>query len=422
MEYGKHNERNPLSEMRTLFHSAMVASMLTAVLIFIKVMFEHTHYGEQLSYATYDFLQSQLRGARNHVVVIDIAKYARIRPNAASNERTTLTDRKILKQLIEIIAKDAPYAIAIAIDFSPSAASGKLAYYDDENDEQLFTTCVAMHEKGIPVFLGVDEAAIRRPAEWLLKPEFAFMAAGLRKPQHDNKMATAWTDYHASGARLFSIGYRLGTSIEKKAASIPKWLEAFVSDREQYECTGQRANVSDFYVDSSSLIELQKETRTADDVIAGKADFRKRLVLIGAADFDCHLARFVTVAGPTREAFPSIYFHGLAANTIATRTILTPTHTGRIALDALLSIMVIGTSLLIGVVSIKSKKTWHLSANISKTATLATILVSGYVCIYHVNNTGLMWDDYFMVFFALLTHSKAEEFIHRFMHRSNHHK
>ena len=148
----------------------------------------------------------------------------------------------------------------------------------------------------------------------------------------------------------------------------------------------------------------EQEFEIAKKRITGK------IVFIGAADPDAALDRSFTVPGLSRIAYPGVYLHACAANTLTTRPIWELTSLGHIAIDIVLSITLIGTvtGLRLGSLARGSTSRIHRfihSDYLPLSVSLVVAVVGFIIGVLLINLTHIMWVDFVLVLFALSIHT-----------------
>jgi CHASE2 domain-containing sensor protein len=382
--------------------------LIVALLVFAKSLFERTHFGHSLALTTYDYLQSILESDYSPVVVVDTSALQWERHHRVRDR--IVTDRLALKSLVDGIAEQGPCGVGIDIDFSPNwDADGSWEFHDPENDSALFDACLMHSENGVPVFLGVDRSVVGREGksnEWLGKPRYRRLAAGVRAPMDDNRMMVESMEFVDSEV-LISLGAALGRVFpaDRRPQGLwrpPSW---FAQRAEGFHWSTEGIRMKDVYVDTSALDKIR--TVTAEEVLATKTELRGKLILIGGP-----LDEKVSIAGLRRTAIPGVYLHAAAAHTLATAPIYVLTLPGRILIDLALSVTVLGALVVYRLRCVRRAAVALESEKLQRRATRIVMALALFVGVLSINSVRIMWDDFLMVFVALALHAPVERFVH----------
>ncbi|HEU4752527.1 MAG TPA: hypothetical protein VFU47_05410, partial [Armatimonadota bacterium] len=162
---------------------------------------------------------------------------------------------------------------------------------------------------------------------------------------------------------------------------------------------------SEFLVDYGPLEAIEREAvRTADPGEAAQArgQLAGKVVLLGDLEgTDGH------VIPGRRRPVPGVLIHACGVETLFRWPLLRLTEYGRITVDALLSLSVLGLAhlvqrLLRGRAASMTEETLH------RRITWGVVLAAGLFAVLLVRTTRLMWDDFILVLLALLAHGKIE--------------
>lgn len=384
---------------------------ISAALISLKVRFEHTHAGKAIAFTTYDYIQHALGRGTTKVTVVNISELGHKYRN---DVQRFVTDRQALSDLLDVIARERPTAIALDCDFAPNVTVGtSVEFHDKENDAYLFEQCLAVREfSNIPVFLGVSAARMCKVprAYWLGSPRYSAMASIVSAPAEDNQMAVHHITIGSSNTTVLSLGAALGevASTPRTWTRWPSWLatsgETFVMD-------GVDAVASDFYMEAGALSNIIDATVSAAQVLEAAISLKDRLVLLGVTTpgrlyDDSRIA----MAGLNRRAFPGVYHHAVAAHTMASGPIYRLTSRGRVIVDGALSAFVFVLAM--------RMRTWAKrrgALSVFWVHRIATWTTMGFALVFGVLMVGwtrIVWDDFLFVCGALLAHDAAERPIH----------
>lgn len=398
---------------RDILKGVLVITIVMALNFWI----EHTTFGEHMKVMAYNFLQTRLSADDTPVTIVDITD---LKPEVVSvdGEDVTATPRDRLQRMIAAIVDQRPRAIGVDIDFSPD--EGSLL----PSDPEFFQYCLALKNKGVPVFLGVRRTITQPSDEWLGSKKFEPLAANILVPNDNKRMlnvlevgernknvTTGESKTSRSMSALLAEAY--GTSHTSSAGhrfynSLGSLglLEKFHEQR-----VGPDLLFEDFLIDYSPLDSIYKERiKTKDPDVLRDSSNRERLedkiVLIGDATIGEAADAFVI---PARDKpYPGIFVHACAAYTLIEAPLYELTIRGRIVLDLALSGII-----LLGVVLIKYRykdveqrdtgaEKWrgHL--------TLLVVLSAIVIGVVFVRITRIMWDDFFLGLLLLVFHPSIE--------------
>lgn len=161
----------------------LIALLLIAIVLMVKLAFEQTSFGERLSLKSHDLLHRPLLHSDMPVSIVDMSELQSADFDLNSS-RGVATPREPLRRMIEAIAEARPKAIGVLIDFSPDE-DGRI----HPRDPEFFQFCLNLRrQKGIPVFLGIYRTLPEPPARWLGGAEYESLAANMLIPKDSRKM------------------------------------------------------------------------------------------------------------------------------------------------------------------------------------------------------------------------------------------
>lgn len=388
---------------------------ITIVLIFLKLVIEGTSVGQDIKLMTYDSLHAQLPSVANAVVIADISNV----PMDRCPTGDVCTSRSHLIELVRALYDSHPRAIGIDIDFSPE----KNNFVDKDHDPQLFDLCLALSRdkstgQQIPIYLGVYRSLDKQPAEWLKIAKYQELAANLIVPKTDNRVMPMWRQLNKKTKPLPSLGAALASAYLKKTLEhhesvglrYPTWFaEASI------EKHNSAFAVSEFLVDYRPIDYFVDQGRVQVTDRAGvesnRHRFADKIVLLGKASID-EVQENSFVPPGSRNAYPGIYFHACAANTLVENPLYELTAGGRVLADFFLSALIFGGLLGTGIYYSGRVPEKVNVPRLYITLTLIAILLTWIVGFVWIKQTGIIWDDFLLVMIALVIHPFVEPFIH----------
>jgi CHASE2 domain-containing sensor protein len=389
-----------------IFVYVFVGLLVTLLLVTGKMLLEKTVIGHRAEALTFEFLQGQLspfnRKERLPVLVVDISQI----PGGKAGE---ITPRKPLAEIIEAIADQQPRAIAIDIDFSPDRQGWRT-----DNDPDFFDHCLKIREeKGVPIFLGVNRTSRAPTDTWLGVPKYKELAVTIAARDNTTRMYR-WIQAKGNPERLRALSAALAESHPQTLPKPPQWLAWAIrttnEDAEPLDHSETGFAFSDMLVNYSKLEAIRKgtiSTITSQSVREEGTRFTKRLVILGDAeeftDAFCVTGRERPIAG--------VYLHACAAYTVVTEPLYEFKETVRLALDIILSFLIIMRVALIRFLHMREGQAfaWHKrQATFIKQAVIF-VIVGGMAL---VRFGEILWLDFFLVAFALLLHPSVERWLY----------
>jgi CHASE2 domain-containing sensor protein len=373
------------------------ALLLIAVAVVLELGLEHTRFARELAHASHRFLHGTLTTSGVPIVLVDITELA----------SKPLTPRHALQDLLIAIARHKPKAIGVDIDFAPDEQG-----HIDPDDPQFLDLCLRLrNESGVPIFLGVARTAAAPAEAWLGTEKYQSLAASILIPKDTRKLPFALRA--ASDQELRSLSAALahahGSAFRPGpiAATLERWgLIESLSRR-----SVQDIAIDEFLVDYSAIESFQTIRTISADFAGDPANeriFKGNLVIVG--DVDGARDTF-TVAGRDKT-YPGITVHASAATTLINRPLYEVTHSGRIVLTIVLLVAVFFPVIALRTWARARDKQW------SSTESLQGVLILGYTVLavigagLFVRFTHIIWDGFFLAFFALALHGPIEEFLH----------
>lgn len=366
----------------------------TMLLLLTKMAIERTETGREVDVRTFQLLQGFLPGlTREHLPVV-VADISRI-PGGKDGP----TPRAALRELLVAIADQAPRAIAVDIDFSPKPDG-----WVTDDDPAFFDFCLDLsRRKQVPIFLGVFRSFQEKADAWLGLPEYqSLAAAGLGRPA-DPRRLPRWVD--TGDARLPTIGSALASAYLADLPQPPGWI-SWALERADAKHAGEAAHIVDVLVNYSKLDQIDSEhlTFTRPDTVKDLGELlRGRLLLLG--DVASPMDAF-TVPG-RQEVVPGVYLMASVAYTIAFEPLYEFSHGARIALDGLISMIIVFGAYRIAERSGRGIKGRRRRGRF----VLAMVLVVLAFGVALVRVGGIMWFDFLFAPFAILLHPRVEDFL-----------
>ncbi len=416
----------PAGASHRLARDAVIGAALIIVAVGIGLWTADSRFSQQVSLSTYDGIQSILQAKECPVVIVDITNLNSVR----WADGRMLTDRKTLGEVVSLIARQRPAAIGVDIDFSPNynpLAPGSPPTYHapGREDPDFFDACLSSRRDGVPVYLGAYRSSKRPRGEVLVEPRYADLAADIRTDVADNRLVPASFRWQAEGQEIPSLSAATAQAYRTEQAAAPSWLRwALHSEVDTPVGSGGRAR--EIYVDFSAIDTLVQERVNFID-LSGTIDHAAfenirgrlsgRIVLLGSADMDNPKEGCFTVPG-RRIAYPGVYLHGTAAYTQARSPLMSLSRNGRIAVDVVLSVIVLATVCLLRWWLIHSRRPNAERWRDRLPWVITVVVMSGtfVVGVLFVNYTRVVWDDFVLVFLAMGLHVPVESQVEKLAH------
>jgi CHASE2 domain-containing sensor protein len=356
--------------------------LASAALLLGTSAFEHTDAGHFMDNQAYMFL---LRGMPEFS---DVPLPQVFDINQIPGTEKSPTSRKELKALIEALADKAPRAIAIDIDFSPSA--DRLMTPEDPD---FFEFCLRMtRDRGIPIFLGVNRTRNEEPKRWLGFSRYQELAAA-GFARNDDPRLSRWVTSGHDPNRLPTLGEALAHTYQTKPMEPPRWIAWALNPTDEV------------LVNYSKLRQMESESKpltNASSVQEYTDQLQNRLILLG----DVRLATDKVQVPGQRDLVPGVFAMASLAYTLALAPFFEFTFLVRIALDAGISlVLVIG---LYRICRTRTNVAREKRARRFLIGTTVVVLVAGFIL---VRLFGIMWLDFLLVPLALLLHPGIKEWL-----------
>jgi CHASE2 domain-containing sensor protein len=382
---------------RKIWRDVRVSVILTIAILSLKWGFEHTEFGDDLRILAHKYLLQRLvstqRASAAPIAIVDISDLEADCSNKA-------TSREKLLKLINAIAKQRPLAIGVDIDFSPNQQG-----YWTPDDPNFFQSCLDItsdKDNPVPVVLGIERAQEYEPIHWLGAIRYKDLAASIYLPQKDTRKLWSWIK--PKDHVIPTMAAALAQKISPATEDIPKGLGWAVHQFDERDLGGGYL-VNEYIVDYSPLDSIEDrrlQTFQSEGIDAQPQLLNEKIVIIGNATLGKATDTFPV---PVRQApVPGIYLHACGAYTLATSHLYELSGLGRVALDALLALMIISA---IASVRLYFKQDVNVHW-LQGALTLAIVIIALIVGLSFVHITHVMWDDFLLVIIGLLLHRPVE--------------
>jgi CHASE2 domain-containing sensor protein len=421
------DSRKPVPVSRAAWLDFGMGLALTAVLIVLKIVFEHSAFGQQVELIALNLQQLRLGWAAGNqlpVTVVDISKLPRI-PRTAAAGAEIVTDRKAVLKVVRKIAEQSPAAIGIDVLLDPPAEAPGLT----GDEAELLEFCLAVQNlrgERIPTFVGIFDGVVKGPSQWLGDERFGHLGAYTVVPRPAEHPVTT-SMIRGIEIKVGSTTIQARSMAEALAAAhavqetTRRWLGRalhvvfpFFLERER-DVKEDLFTTREFAIDFGSLPglkdttvpDLAAEAAGLDEAIQGARDRLKgKIVLVGRARTGETTDTFTVPA--QAEPVTGVYVHAAATYTLVKAPLFKLTPLGRIAADIAAALVPLGVVLM---VRLKSSRRHadaaadHRLARWLTRGTAALVFAFGY---FWVAFTGILWIDYLLVIAALLLHGPLE--------------
>ncbi|MGB7922031.1 MAG: CHASE2 domain-containing protein [Pyrinomonadaceae bacterium] len=412
---------NKFAVKRKIFVDLAVGLVAVAFLISVKLYIDDSYISRWFNARGYELLHLFIppfeREKDLSVVVVDISDLKR--------DPDGTTPAESLREIIEALVASKAKAIAIDIDFSPRAdAQDPLsAGARHEDDEEFFEFLHEQKRNGVPVFVGAYNIGVE-PKTWLGVEENKDLAADMTLFDEDTTQVPMWLRC-GEDQKLNSISKALAEASGIKPA--PNFLLKMLlvnpeaqenlkptlkEDKNGKQIWCERAFT---FVNYAKLELIQKLTLQATDrgsilsarTEEGKSKFEGKLVVIGntqrgkASDCFVVLGRHRPITGS--------HIHASAAYSLVDEPVYKFKHGVTIALDFFLGCVVV-----LGLFCVRWRRredtqfSFHLWESRFITFSILITLLLGFLLVRFFD---VLWLDFSLVVFALLLHSKVQEWV-----------
>jgi CHASE2 domain-containing sensor protein len=407
---------------RKIYVDLAVGLVVVVILILVKTtLIEDSSYGDWFNAFGYEVLHS-FKPPFNpekepSVVVLDISDLKR--------ESDGTTPAKSLREIIEALVESRVKAIAIDIDFSPriDAEEPIKTGARAEDDPEFFSYLHEERKKGIPVFVGAFGFGPETKT-WLGLEEYKDLAADITIFDEDTTQVPRWLQC-PEGEKLNS----LSMSMAEASGVHPgprSWLKRFLKDPEAAESLSEypmkdkggrvipckRAftlvNYSKLELMQLLIVQpLDRRSVLLAKNAEGNSKFENKLVIIGNAQRTKASDMFVVIG--RHKPIPGVFLNAAATYTLVDEPIFEFKRSVTITLDLLVGLFVVGG---LFALRFRHRGDAEYSINLSESVLIfVLILVTVLFGIILVKALDVLWLDFSLVLFALLLHSKVQEWV-----------
>lgn len=385
-----------LRKLRRDFQSGIVVAL---AFIALGLLVEPTGIGQWIQRLTYHQLHSNFPAKCEDVVVADIT---RIPMRSRRPELDAVTHRETMIEVLKAILKQGPKAVAIDMDLSPDGDRRI-----DEKDVELLEVC-----RSNRISVGVERSRDMSPAEWLGSEEYSELAVNVKADRADNRLMPSSYRRTTNDEALPSLGWRLAGRFKEQDIELPRNLLFTSVIYESHK--GMR---DEFLVDFSPIEQLVHDSvsvSTASEVYEMArpqgSPFHDRAVIVGKGDLDNMLENSFVPPG-SEVAYPGVYSHACAANTLIQGPLLQPTPLGRVLLDALAVVVMFGIVFGVRYLYIRSPSELRSQRSYAVACVGAAVVVI-LAAFNLARSARFVWDGYPFVVSALLLHPFGERVVH----------
>jgi CHASE2 domain-containing sensor protein len=390
-----------------------VGVIVAIILLLIKSQLEKTPFIEQIELLGYNQLQWQLSSRFNAddfpIQIVDISDLVAMpTPGAA----TPVTPRDRLFDLLKGIADQKPLVIGVDIDFSPNG----FGYRDPVNDPKFFADVIGLWKDPAPkLFLGVADVCKTPHKEWL-PDEYNKLAACIVVPNGDDRKMLKWIKIGASEQGPMMCAALAGE--RARSGSKAWWWPSWALKASRVKELSDGASAEAFLVDYSPVKTLEHDKLSTISGQSAKEEgrrFKGKIVLVGDATVSkASAGDMFPIPGRPWDIYPGIYVHACAAYTLIRDPLYELTSCGRIVLDLLLAMGVIGSVAAIRMFYARTHWTvaTHRLMSVFTGIVAIAVLFGGLAL---VRFAGILWDDFLVVLIVLLLHPKIEKYTAAFI-------
>ena len=393
-----------------ILHDFVIGVLFTLVLLGLKALFELTPPGEQLDLAGYNLAQRLLGVGRSDVelpvVVLDISDIQPL-PIPGSNGKETATPRDELQNLIARIVQRSPKAIGIDIDFSLDEHGMPIT----PADPKFFQFCLdQLPQHGVPVFLGVDRQQTQPPEDWFGDLVFSRLGVNLNIPSGPKQKLAGSIRIGAKGAQLHSMSEALAVAYNNAIGGVPwgfNWAVESYSEKK----LGKDVYFGLFPADFSQLKRFRDKVLEPKDFLVGTERAKianGKMVLLGDATWEQAPDKFSVSTEP--ESVPGVFLHASAAYTLASAPLREFRWQGRVAIDLLFSLAVIGGLACIRLHYRSRTERSVATHRVQGGLTFLVVLLMIVIGFCMIRFWRILWTDFFLVFAALVAHPSVERY------------
>jgi CHASE2 domain-containing sensor protein len=395
--------------VRTLSSYVLQGFLITASLLGLKILAEHTSFGRRVELLTFESVQSALASLGPSeelpVVVLDTSRL-----QAKDGQ---LVDLAQLREIIAAVAEQRPRAIAIDLVLNPAditdagrdGSDGPTAQQAQEYYEFL-DFCLDLKEKrGVPIFIGVGMTSAGAPREWLGQEKYQELAATALIQNENPAYMPVWVRAGPDAGKLYSLGASLARAYaaprlsDRMSWAIETTDEGLPGTRRYLEGGVEYVDAPVNFGKLDALRQSRLFTLSGASVKESGERFRSKMVLLGDATLYKTMAVY-TLPGES-EPVPAVYMHACAAYTFAREPLYEIDPTVRLFADDCLSLLIFGV---VGLTRYRHVADGSRAPAVRHRAALVrvavlVVIVAAVVIFYSL---GLLWLDLLLVALAVL--------------------
>lgn len=410
--------------VRILSYYVLQGFLITALLVSLKILAEHTPAGHRVELFTFEALRSTLPSLGSAgelpVAVVDTSDM--------QGKDGQLIDLAQLKEITAAIVEQHPRAIAIDLVLNPKDISAASQDNTSEPTAQqvqdyykFLDFCLEVEAKHkVPIFIAVGVMSAGQPKDWLGQEKYKELAATAFINKEDAARMPVWLKAGPAAEKLYSLSASLSYAYTK-----PRLPDAmsWAIDTTEEGLPGTRRYLEEDIEYADALINFGKLdavrqnkllTISGTSVKESGEKFRDKMVLLGDGALEKTMDVFVLPG--QREPVPGVYIHACAAHTFAREPLYEMNQTARLVVDACLCLLVFGGRAV--------ARYRHLDADGAVRADRprgalgyvagAAILMAAVGVVYWL---GLLWLDFLLVAIAVWLHTKFEKLLGRLSKR-----
>ena len=409
-------EQRGLHRRKEIRRDLLKGLLFILIVLSIKLLIERTTFGKHLELMDYGFLQTQLSRERAPITIVDISDLAQ-KDYVVKGQIVRATPREPLQEMIQAIAEQKPKAIGVDIDFSPDEKGHALP-----REPEFFQFCLDIHKQtGVPVFLGIKRTIGDPAAQWLGDERYEDLAASILVPRDTRRMVslirveeeTKPEERERRITTIQSMSSRLAVAWGRQPDRFAQalLLRLGLLERISEKHLDYGVSPEDFLVDYSALDSIEKVSAT--NAAALRDGSRRdrifgKLVLIGDATLGKATDLF-PVPGRAQELYPGVFLHASGAYTLIRAPLYELTRSGRLVIDLLLSGVILGALVLIGLFYGDPQSRERATHRLRGIFTLVVVIVAIVIGVIFVRITRIMWDDFFLALILLVFHPSIED-------------
>jgi class 3 adenylate cyclase len=322
--------------------------------------------------------------------------------NVKGSDQTNLV---ALQDLLQIVLKSKPKAVAIDIDFSRADADGHLL----DEKESVLAPALQSSNAGTPVFLAVDDGLSRSPEEWLGDARYLPLAAHPEGPKDEvGGRRTMIGPLLTKGTKIPSLADGLASALlGSRPLPAPNWVTTPIDSPFRFDLNGEAAMTGNRYLLNSSALSQLKASRI--DLSDGRrptdqecSQMVGEAIVIGSSAVQSDVW---PVLGEPDKSEGGLYLHAVSAVTLAQTPLVLLRPWTRFVVNLL-----VGAAFLATVLDVRRR---NLTAVDSVAEGRIVVLVLfGFatiellICSWLVRTFGIVWNSFLFLPFLLLLHPR----------------